>query len=202
MSKSNKYINLSYQLYDATEGKSELIEQTSDSKPFNFISGLGIALQAFEDNVTPLEKGANFEFDIPHDQAYGEYDASLVIDMDKSIFAVDGKFDDEHIKKGAVVPLQNADGDRFLGHVLEISDAQVKMDLNHPLAGKDLKFKGQILETRDATDQELSAYENMIHGHQDGCGCNCEDCEHGSEHHKDGCDGSCGDDHECCGGCC
>nr|WP_294076659.1 FKBP-type peptidyl-prolyl cis-trans isomerase [Prevotella sp. UBA5379] len=196
MSKSNKYINLSYQLYDTTDGKSELIEQTTDKRPFNFISGLGIALQAFEDNVTPLEEGANFEFEIPHDQAYGNYDDSLVIDLDKSIFAINGKFDEEHIKEGAVVPLQNADGNRFFGHVLKISDTQVKMDLNHPLAGKDLKFMGHILETRKATEQELADYEKMIHGQQDGGGCSCGDCENGGS-----CNGSCGDDQQCCGNC-
>lgn len=201
MSNSNKYINLSYQLYDTTDGKSELIEQTSDDRPFQFISGLGIALQAFEDQVTPLEKGDSFEFEVPHDQAYGEYDASLVIDMDKSIFSINGKFDDEHIKKGAIVPLQNADGNRFLGHVLALNDTQVKIDLNHPLAGKDLKFTGCIMESRDATEQELSDCLSQIHSQQDSCGGHCEDCGHEGGHHEGNCgNGSCGG-HECCGNC-
>lgn len=48
---SNKFISVSYQLYDITEGKSDLIEQTSDERPFIFVSGMGVTLPAFEEQI-------------------------------------------------------------------------------------------------------------------------------------------------------
>ena len=54
---SNKFISVSYQLYDITEGKSDLIEQTSDERPFIFVSGMGVTLPAFEEQIVNLAKG-------------------------------------------------------------------------------------------------------------------------------------------------
>jgi len=48
--------------------------------------------------------------------------------------------------------------------VLEIGTETVKMDFNHPLAGEELHFKGEILEVREATAEELD------HGHVHGPG--------------------------------
>ena len=69
------------------------------------------------------------------------------------------------------------------------------MDLNHPLAGKSLNFKGTILENREATNSEIQGMINRLSG--EGCGCGCGDCE-------GGCGGECGEhhDHDCgCGHC-
>ncbi|MDE5744511.1 MAG: peptidylprolyl isomerase, partial [Paramuribaculum sp.] len=64
----------------------------------------------------------------------------------------------------------------------EVTDTKVKMDFNHPLAGKDVRFKGKILTVRDATPEELQP----AHG----CGCGCD---HGS------CGDDCGCEHDSCG---
>lgn len=191
---SNKYIAVSYKLYDITDGKSELMEETSDDRPFDFISGLGVALETFENEVTNKSKDEKFDFSLSPEQAYGEYVLEHVLDLDKEIFTINGKFDSEHIQLGAIVPLQNADGNRFNGRVLDITDDKVKMDLNHPLAGKTLRFTGVILENREASTEEVANYMNQLHGHH--CGGNCDgNCEGGCD-----CNGEEGDK-DCCGGC-
>ncbi|MFR5269651.1 MAG: hypothetical protein ACLTGI_01540 [Hoylesella buccalis] len=53
-----------------------------------------------------------------------------------------------------MVPLQNEEGTRFMGRILEVNDKQVKVDLNQPLAGKTLNFKGKVIENREATNEE------------------------------------------------
>ena len=53
-------------------------------------------------------------------------------------------FDSEHVKKDAQIPLQNEEGQRFWGRVTEITDTQVTVDLNHPLAGKNLFDRARI----------------------------------------------------------
>ena len=189
----NKYIAVSYMLYDVTDGKQELIEQTSEDRPFDFLSGFSFTLPAFEEAVVNLKNGEDFELMLTPDQAYGEHMEEHVVDLDKQIFSVNGKFDSEHIIVDAIVPLQNEDGNRFNGHILEITEDNVKVDLNHPLAGKTLKFVGSVTENRDATNEEIGKYMNMINGTG-----GCNGCEGGCE---DGCEGDCGDDKKD-GGCC
>lgn len=197
----NKYIAVSYKLYTVeTDGK-HLVEEATEEHPFQFISGFGVTLDAFERQVADLEKGAEFDFELGKDEAYGDYEEAHVLDLDRSLFCINGHFDHERIYKDAVVPLQNADGNRFLGRVLDIGDDKVKIDLNHPLAGQTLNFKGRVVENREATNEELQAMANRLSGEGCGCGgcgggcCGDGDCDddcgsHGHHHdHKGGCCG-------------
>jgi FKBP-type peptidyl-prolyl cis-trans isomerase SlyD len=197
--KENKYIRASYQLYDVTDGGRELLEQTSDEAPFSFISGLGILLDGFEREVANLAVGEKFDFELSPELAYGEHLDTRVVELDKSTFFVDGHFDDKNIYPNAIVPLQNEDGNRFNGQVVEITADKVVVDLNHPLAGRRLNFQGEILESREATNEELSKFVDQISGSGScscggSCGCGGEgDCGCGGNGSGDcGCGGSCG----------
>lgn len=180
---NNKYIAASYALYDVTDGKKELVEETIEGRPFEFISGFGITIPAFEQALVDLKKGDHFDFTLTSEQAYGAHHPEHVLELDKTIFSVNGKFDEEHIVVDAIIPLQNEDGNRFNARVLAITDDKVKVDLNHPLAGKSLNFVGEILESREATNEEISKYMSMLNGEGgcSGCGGGCSegDCEGG-----------------------
>lgn len=195
----NKYIAVSYKLYTVEDGEKHLVEEAKVEHPFQFISGFGVTLDAFERQVASLEKGEEFDFELGKDEAYGDYEDAHVLDLDRDMFCINGHFDHEHIYKDAVVPLQNADGNRFLGRVLDITDSKVKIDLNHPLAGQTLNFRGCVLESREATNEEIQGMLNRLSG--EGCGCGCDHCG------GDCCDGdNCGGDghhhHDHHGGCC
>lgn len=194
----NKYIAVAYKLYTLKDGKAELVEEAPEAKPFQFISGYGITLDAFEKNIVALNKGDEFDFTLTKAEAYGDFEQEHVIDLDKSIFTINGHFDHEHIYVGSMVPLQNEDGNRFYGKVLSITDDKVRMDLNHPLAGMDLNFKGRVVERREATNEEIQGLINRLSG--EGCGCGCDhhhgedDCHcHGGHHQNEG--GCCHDEH-------
>ena len=148
----NKYIAVAYKLYTVEGGESELVEEATDKEPFQFISGYGVALDAFEKQVAGLETGAEFDFTLTKDDAYGDYELEHVLDLDKAIFSINGHFDHENIYKDAIVPLQNEDGNRFYGRVLEVGTDKVKIDINHPIAGKTLNFYGHIVDSREATN--------------------------------------------------
>lgn len=189
----NKYVTVAYELYtDNDKGIHELVEKAPIEHPFQFISGLGIALDSFENKILALTEGEAFDFVLKVDEAYGPYEQDHVIELPKETFAINGRFDKDMVYPGAVLPLVNADGMRFQGLVLELKDNTVIIDLNHPLAGKDLHFKGQVVTMRDATNEEIQALIN-----HEGCNCggNC----------GGGCEGGCGGHHhehgegECCG---
>lgn len=194
--KTNKLIAAHYQLFTINEnGERKLMEETSDEQPFVFITGFGVALDALEEQLAPLERGAKFDFEVEKAQAFGDYDPKRVLNLDKQMFVVDGHFDSKNIFKGAHIPLKNEDGNFFVGTVLGIGDKDVTVDLNHPLAGNRLNFKGYIIENREATNDEIQTMLNHLNG--GGCGGSCESCEGGCSHHgkddgeKGGCCGHC-----------
>ncbi|MDR0987991.1 MAG: FKBP-type peptidyl-prolyl cis-trans isomerase [Prevotellaceae bacterium] len=195
---ANKYISVAYKLYAIDEDGRDFTEEATAEKPFEFISGLGMTLEAFEEQVKDLDEGAAFDFTLNRAEAYGDYDDEHVVELPKHIFEVDGKFDAERIVEGNVIPLMTADGQRISGSVEAVKDNVVVMDLNHPLAGCDLNFVGSVVASRPATNEELAEVARMMSG---GCGCGCG-CDHeGCDHDHDGCGcdqpaGGCG-----CGGC-
>lgn len=191
----NKYIAVAYQLFTTENGEKKMVEEASEERPFVFMSGFGTTLEAFEKAVINVEKDGNFDFTLKQEEAYGEHLEERVLDLDKEMFTINGHFDHDNIYIDAIVPLQNEDGNRFFGHVLSISDDKVKMDLNHPLAGKDLNFVGKVVESRPATNEEIESFVNQMSGSD--CGCGCDDCNCGSEHggQEEGCGCGCGHCH-------
>ena len=70
----NKFLSVVYQLYSVAEnGEKQLEEQTGDERPFEFITGFGISLDRFEEEVSGLEKGEHFDFTLQPGEAFGEY---------------------------------------------------------------------------------------------------------------------------------
>lgn len=186
----NRQISVSYDLYSIEEDGRHLIERSTPGQTFDFISGCGIALEAFEKQLEPLKSGTDFDFTLTPEQAYGEYNEELVLELGREMFFVDGQFDHQHIRIDAVVPLRNEQGDQFLGRVIDIRDEVVVIDLNHPLAGKTLNFKGTVVHSHDASEAEIQqAIRHLASGR---CGtCCCSDCE-GEYCSEDGCEGGCG----------
>ena len=58
----NKYIAVTYRLYTVENNESELIEETSQDRPFLFISGFGVTLESFEKHIAGLEKRLGLRF--------------------------------------------------------------------------------------------------------------------------------------------
>ena len=189
--KENKYLAVSYKLYVDGENGQELVEEATQDKPFVLITGFGIALDAFESQLSPMAPGEAFDFALTKEQAYGDYIPDHVLDLEREVFSINGHFDHEHIYKDAIIPLQNEEGHRFYGRVVEVGEEKVKVDLNHPLAGETLYFKGTVIENRQATDQEVQHLMKHLTG---GCGGSCDGCGGGCGHdHGDGC--GCDHDH-------
>lgn len=70
----NKYITVAYKLYSIEDGEREFTEEATVEHPFQFISGLGLTLDAFEEQIKSLNAGDKFDFTIACTDAYGEYD--------------------------------------------------------------------------------------------------------------------------------
>ncbi len=173
---NNKCASLIYTLHeDNAEGK--VIEAVEESAPLTFVFGTGRMLPAFEANLAGLEEGAAFDFRLAAIDAYGEMREEMIIDLPKSIFEDDGVLRSEVCYVGNTVPMMDSQGNRMNGVVVEIGDASVKMNFNHPLAGSDLHFSGKIVGVRDATAEELmgpsSGGCSSCGSRSSGCGGDC-----------------------------
>jgi FKBP-type peptidyl-prolyl cis-trans isomerase SlyD len=159
----NTVVSLSYVL-KRDNANGEIIEETKAGDPLVFLYGNGQMLPKFEDHLSTLKTGDAFEFTLASNDAYGEMDQDAIIDLDKSIFEVDGKIDNEMLAIGNVIPMRDDQGHMLQGIVVSVSDDLVRMDFNHPMAGNVLHFTGKVIEVRTATAEELS------HGHAHGAG--------------------------------
>ena len=159
----NSVVTLTYTLkFDDENGVT--IQQVNEDKPFVHLFGNGTLLPIFEKNLDGLESGAEFAFGLTSSEGYGELTDKAIIEIEKSIFEKDGKVDDELLKIGNMITMQDQDGNPIDGRVTEIKEDKVIMDFNHPLAGKSLYFTGKVLDIREASEEELS------HGHVHGVG--------------------------------
>lgn len=172
-------MSVTYQLYTVEDDEKILSEQTDPTKPFNLITGFGIALDAFEQKLSAVEKGKTFDITLLPEDSFGAYEPDRVHKVGREIFMVDGKFDKEHIFEDAIITMSDEEGHEFMARVAKIEQDGVTIDLNHPLAGKTLNFRGEMIENRPATDEEIQSLIKHMTG---GCG-----------HHKGGCGGgNCG----------
>lgn len=156
-------VSLNYKLSNHKTG--EKIEETTADNPMVFLFGVGGIIPEFEANIRDKQVGDSFDFAISAENAYGESNSDMIAMIPLEVFHDEkGNFDSAMFAVGAVVPMSDSDGNHLRGTVLEVSPEHIKMDFNHPLAGTDLHFSGEILAVREATQDELD------HGHAHGPG--------------------------------
>lgn len=193
---NQKVVSVIYDLYvpgDNPGDPEELMERATTEHPLIYCHGEGMMLPAFEQALLGMEKDQEFDFVIPFADAYGDYDEEGVLTLDKKMFYNgDGEFDSERVYVGSIVPMNTSDGQIINAQIVEITDTEVTIDLNHPFAGEDLHFVGKIIDLRDVTQGELDAI------HHKGCGGGCGGCGGGCNSGNCG-EGNCGDGG--CGGC-
>ncbi|RXJ73586.1 peptidylprolyl isomerase [Veronia nyctiphanis] len=130
-----------------------LINATESDEPLAFIFGAGHVIPGLEKCLDGKDSGEEFEVKLEAEEAYGPRNDSLVQEVERAAFqGVD------NIEPGMIFTASGPKGEIQVT-VVSADDEKVRVDGNHPLAGKGLHFVGKVLEVRDATEEELS------HGH-------------------------------------
>lgn len=161
----NKVVTLTYELRIMDEnGEQSLIETANKEQPMVFIHGMSGLPDQFEGNLDGLNSGDNFDFKLDTEDGYGEYNEEAVVELPKNVFEVEGSVPENMLEEGNYIPMTDSEGNQLQGRVVEVTADNVKMDFNHPLAGKELYFKGKVEQVREATQEELE------HGHVHGEG--------------------------------
>ncbi|WP_316802862.1 peptidylprolyl isomerase [Pedobacter nototheniae] len=156
----NSVVALTYELHTTNEeGQQVFVEKADEQNPLVFLYGVGMMLPKFEEHLTGLTTGAEYSFELSAADGYGEIDPGAFADLPKAMFTEAGG---ELPNVGDVIPLQDNNGNQFRAGVTAVHDETISVDLNHPMAGKNLVFSGTILNVREATQDELA------HGHAHG----------------------------------
>jgi FKBP-type peptidyl-prolyl cis-trans isomerase SlyD len=158
-------VSVSYTLHTTDDNNEKVhVETAGEENPLVFIYGMGMMLPLFETNISALSTGDAFEFKIPAAEGYGELDETAIVEVPTSIFLLEGQLDESRFFPGAVVSMQDQEGNVMQAQILQINEEKAVLDFNHPMAGKDLYFSGKVLAVRPATAEELD------HGHVHGPG--------------------------------
>ena len=162
----NSVVSVTYKLHTKPDGGTEkFIEQADKNNPLTFLFGAGGMIAGFETNLAGLALGDKFNFSVNPEDGYGEKHPDNIIDLPIESFKDEkGEVQRDMLKPGAVIPMQDNEGHHMNGTVVKVGINDVTLDFNHPLAGKFLRFEGEVIALRAATADELS------HGHVHGPG--------------------------------
>jgi len=148
----NKMVSVTYELKD---DKDKVIEVATKEKPLVFPFGTDLLLPAFENAILNKEVGDKFEVQMDSKNGYGERNEQMVVSLPRDTFMIDGKIDDDMLQVGNRLPMMAENGGVMNGIITDLKEGIVVMDFNHPLAGQDLHFTGEVIGVRDATEEEL-----------------------------------------------
>ncbi|MEA3429854.1 MAG: peptidylprolyl isomerase [Nanoarchaeota archaeon] len=118
------------QVFDTNSGKEPLIIKIGDKK----------LIKGFEEALHGMKPGDEKSIKLEPKDAYGEHQDTLFQTVPKTSFP-----EKMELKKGTSLSLRDPEGHTIIATVIEVNDKDVKIDLNHPFAGKNLNFKIKLL---------------------------------------------------------
>ena len=121
----------------------EVFDTSKDREPMEFLVGHKNMIEGFEQELLGAEEGENREFTLLPEQAYGNRNEEAIQEMPKDQFPPD-------LEVGMMFQAQSEQGPMQFS-INEILDDFVKIDFNHPMAGKTLNFNVDVINIRDAT---------------------------------------------------
>ncbi len=128
--------------YTGTLDDGSVFDSSLNKQPLEFVVGAGQVIKGFEQGVIGMKLGDKKKIHIPSDQAYGPYNKENIGEFPKSKVPKEME-----LKVGVKVFLESqSNGGIAIATVLEIKNDTLVLDLNHPLAGKNLNFEVEILD--------------------------------------------------------
>lgn len=170
----DKWVAIHYTVKDENENE---IDSSVDGAPLGYVHGRGYLISGLEKALEGKQPGDKFSVVIQPAEGYGEYDSRLIIEVERNQFEMEGD-----IQVGMKFSVMTPQGPAVV-RVTEVNGDKIKVNGNHELAGKVLHFDAEVVEVRDATEEELNPRS---------CGGSCGNC-------SGNCGGDCGGD--CNGNC-
>lgn len=140
--------------YTLRDSEGTIIDSSVGKDPLHYLHGAGNLILGMEEGLEGKTKGEKLNLNIDPEKGYGEKDETLIQKVPRSAFG------DQDIKPGMRFSADHGG----VVTVTEVSLDSITVDGNHPLAGVPLNFAVEIVDVRNATDEEIT------HGHVHGPG--------------------------------
>ncbi len=145
-----KVVSMHYTLH--VEGK--LVDTSEGGEPLQFIQGMGHIIPGLEHELYDMQVGDSKNVTVSAKDGYGEADADAFMEVPRDAFP-----DTVPLVKGTELELRDQSGHPVYARIDRVTEKDVRLNMNHPLAGKELHFDVTIAAVRPATEEEVS------HGH-------------------------------------
>ena len=172
----NAHVLLEYTLKNP-EGEVLDSSDAEDSEPIAYVHGYGMLVPGLEAAVVGMKLGEEKDVVVAAEDAFGEHDEELVLEVDRTDFPKP-----EKVEVGDEFLAESPDGDEIPMRVLEVKADSVIVDANHPLAGVTLHYKVKVTEIRQATDEEIEEATSEL----EGGGCDDPTHDHSHDHGHEG----------------
>ncbi len=145
----NCIVSISFRL---TDDEGELLDESPENQPLVYLHGGAGVLPKLEEQLTGMSAGEQFDVTIEPEDGFGERRADLLqrVPIDSVPAGVSPSV-------GMPLQLNSNVGGTQMAVVAGIDDESLTVDLNHPLAGTTLHFRGAVKDVRVATEQEIEA---------------------------------------------
>jgi FKBP-type peptidyl-prolyl cis-trans isomerase SlpA len=120
-----------------------VVESTEGEEPLSFTLGDGTMIEALEEVIKDLTVGERHTYLLGPEEAFGYPDEENIHQMPRSEFP-----DSIHLEEGQIIAFTTPTGEEVPGAILEIGADTVKVDFNHPLAGRNLAFDVELLAAK------------------------------------------------------
>ena len=147
---TNKAVTIHYTL---TNQEGDVVDSSRDGEPLAYIHGIGALVSGLESELDGKSIGDNVVVTVQPEDGYGHKTPELIQSVPKEAFQFDGD-----IEVGMRFQAETDHGVELV-EVVDVDEATVTVDANHPLAGETLNFDVEIVAIRDATAEEVE------HGH-------------------------------------
>jgi FKBP-type peptidyl-prolyl cis-trans isomerase SlyD len=146
----DQYVRLEYSL--RLDSGERLRGTETSMETFTFVAGWGEVLPGLERRLWGLREQDYVEFVVPAAEAFGKYDPDFVQEWSRKVFPAEM----ELTPGQKVVPANLPFPPEYPLTIKEVRENSVILDLNHPLADRDLHYAVRVLEVRPATKEELA----------------------------------------------
>jgi FKBP-type peptidyl-prolyl cis-trans isomerase SlyD len=140
-----------------------VVDTSEGSEPIEFIQGQGQIIPGLESELYGMSIGDSKDVVISPSQGYGEIDSEAFADIPREEFPPNIP-----LEEGVALQLKDQDGNVLEAHIVEAGEKTVRLNFNHPLAGKELHFSVKVVGIREASDEEIS--HGHVHHHEHGDG--------------------------------
>ena len=128
--------------YEGKLESGEVFDSTEKhGKPLEFEVGSGQLIKGFDEAVIGMKKGEEKEVTLEPKDAYGDPNPQLIKTVPRDKIGIE-----QELKPGQILGVALPNGAQFPAKIMEVNEKEVKLDMNHPLAGKKLIFKVKIVE--------------------------------------------------------